>query len=104
MHHEEGLRATLLAARQRAAATRAARAQNPAPTPFRLESAEDVRRVLEETAAKVLEGRLSASAGTVIGSLCRAALVALETALLEKLEGEKAQQEAARPVSFRRRG
>jgi|SRR5262245_28914183 len=103
---QEARRRGAEAARARRAAVRAEAAQGPSVAPtkaLKLDTAGQIHSCLEETVNAVRLGNLSATAANVIGSLCRAALTALEVRLLEQLEAEKAQQEASQPVGARRR-
>jgi hypothetical protein len=89
----------VIAARHQAAA--AVRAEEAAK--LRLETAEDARRLIEETASRLRAGQIPAATAVALDRLARTALAAIDSRLLEQANAEIAASKGARPTGVRRR-
>lgn len=87
-------------AKARAAATQAAVEE---ATKLHLDTAEDVQRLLEDTAGKLATGRISPPAAAAMNAICRSALQAIDLRVTEEATREIAKANASRPGGVRRR-
>jgi hypothetical protein len=91
----DGDRAKARAAAQAAQEAEAAR--------LKLDTAEDVQRLLEDTAGKLAAGRITPPAAAAMNAIARSALHAIDLRVTEEATREIARANAGKPAGVRRR-